>query len=382
MARSKKWTILWILIPMAVVGALLLLFIHHLLDPDVYRSILQKSLTASLEREVSLGKAKIDLWGGVGMAFEDLRIKDRSRAFDLLQSKKLTLRVKLFPLLKREVKWRRIVVDRPTLRVIRDKKGQFNIFSNGPLTGDKRQETQKKILEPLSSLLGCSLIIRGGEIFFSDEGVDNSPLKTEIRSFNVELSKVAFREVFPFYINGKIVHSKKNGQFSVRGAFQNIPEDMDFSKGSVEVEVKLKGVESLHFWPYLKTVLPMKMISGVLDGNVHYQGAFQGPFKTSGKITMRDVLFDYPQAFSFILKPKWLNLDFEAEYDTKNFKIPQFFIELPEVWIRAKGRIYDIGSKEMGMEAEASSSTFDIAEGKKFIPFPIGREGLLSGGLC
>jgi hypothetical protein len=371
MRHRGKWTILWILIPIAVVGAFVLVFIHHLLDPNVYRNILQKSLTTSLEREVSIGKAKMDLWGGVGMAFEDFRIKDRSRVFDLLQSKKLTLRVKLLPLLKREVKWRRIVVDRPTLRVVRDKNGQFNIFSNGPSTGDKRQETQKKISEALSSLLGCSLTIQGGEIFFSDEGLDDSPLKTEIRSFNVELSKIAFREVFPFRINGKIIHSKKNGQFSVNGTFQNIPEDMDFSKGSVEVAVKIKGVESLHFWPYLKAVLPMKMISGVLDVNAHYRGDLQGLFKTSGKITMKDVLFDYPQVFSFILKPKWLNLDFEAEYDTKNFKIPLLFLELPEIWIKAKGRIYDIGSKEMGMEAEATSSTFDIAEGKKFIPFRI-----------
>jgi hypothetical protein len=371
MRHRGKWTILWILIPIAVVGAFVLISIHHLLDPNVYRNILQKSLTTSLEREVSIGKAKIDLWGGVGMAFEDFRIKDRSRVFDLLQSKKLTLRVKLLPLLKREVKWRRIVVDRPTLRVVRDKNGQFNIFSNGPLTGDKRQETQKKISEALSSLLGCSLTLQGGEIFFSDEGLGDSPLKTEIRSFNVELSKIAFREVFPFRINGKIIHSKKNGQFSVNGTFQNIPEDMDFSKGSVEVAVKIKGVESLHFWPYLKAVLPMKMISGVLDVNAHYRGDLQGLFKTSGKITMKDVLFDYPQVFSFILKPKWLNLDFEAEYDTKNFKIPLLFLELPEIWIKAKGRIYDIGSKEMGMEAEATSSTFDIAEGKKFIPFRI-----------
>jgi uncharacterized protein YhdP len=368
--RGKRF-ILWILIPIVIVGGLVLIFIHHLLDPNVYRNILQKTLSTSLEREVSIGKAKIDFWGGVGMAFEDLRIKDRSRAFDLLQSKRLILRVKLFPLLKREVRWRRIVVDGPTLRVVRDKKGQFNIFSNGPLTGDKRQETQKKILEPLSSLLGCSLTIRGGEIFFSDEGVDPSPLKTEIRSFNVELSKIAFREVFPFYIHGKIVHSKKNGQLSVRGTFQNIPEDMDFSKGSVEAEVKMKGVETLHFWPYLRTILPMKMISGVLDVNAHYRGNLQGPFKTSAKIAMKDVLFDYPQVFSFTLEPKWLNLDFEAEYDTKNFKIPHFFIELPELWIKAKGRIYDIGSKDMGMEAEASSSAFDIAEGKKFIPFRI-----------
>ena len=62
---------------------------------------------------------------------------------------------------------------------------------------------------------------------------------------------------------------------------------------------------------------------------------------------------------------------FEADYDLKDFKIPRFSIELPEIWVKAKGRIYDIGSKEMGMEAEAQSSPFDIAEGKKFIPFRI-----------
>ncbi len=354
-----------------VVGAFILLLTHYLLDPNIYRNILQKSLTTSLGREVSIGKAKIDLWGGVGMAFEDFRVKDRSLAFDLLQSKRLILRVKLFPLLKREIKWKRIVVDRPALHLIRDKNGQFNIFFDGPLTGEKLKETQQKILEALSSLFGCSLAIRGGEIFFSDESVGNSPLKTEIRSFNFELSKIAFREVSPFQISGKIIHSKKDGQFSVKGTFQNIPEGMDFSKGRIEAEVKIKGIETLHFWPYLKALLPMKMISGILDLNAHYRGDFQGPFKTSAKITMKEVLFDYPQVFSSILKPKWLNLNFEAEYDTKDFKIPRFFIELPEIWIKAKGRIYDIRSKEMGMEAEASSSPFDIAEGKKFIPFQI-----------
>ena len=371
MRRGKKWFIFWILIPIVVVGAFILLLTHYLLDPNIYRNILQKSLTTALDREISIGKAKIDLWGGVGMAFEDFRIKDRSLAFDLLQSRRLILRVKLLPLLKREIKWRRIIVDRPIFHVIRDKKGQFNIFSDSPLTGGEGKETQKKISEALSSLFGCSLTIRGGEILFLDESLGHSPLKTEIRSFNLKLSKIAFREVFPFQINGKIVHSKKDGQFSVDGTVQNILEDMDFSKGRVEAELKINGIETLHFWPYLKTVLPMKMISGLLDLNVHYRGDLHGPFKTSAKIMMKEVLFDYPQVFSSILQPKWLNLTFEAEYDTKNFKIPRFFIELPEIWIKAKGRIDDIGSKEMGIEAEASTSPFDIAEGKKFIPFRI-----------
>ena len=371
MSRRKKWTLLWILIPIILFGTFALLSVNYLLDPNIYGNILQKSLTTALDREVSIGKAKIELWGGVGMAFEDLRVRDRSLTFDVLRSERLILRVKLLPLLKRKIEWKRIVLDRPTVHVIRDKNGQFNIFSGSAMAGANREETKEKIQKALPSLFGCSFVVRAGEIFFSDESLGSSPLKTEIRSFNFKLSSVSYHKALPFRISGNILHSEKDGQFSIGGTVRDIPEDMDFSRAGVEAEVKLKGIETLHFWPYLKTMLPMKMISGILDLNAHYRGDFRGPFKTSAKITMRDVLFDYPQVFSFILKPKWLNLTFEAEYDAKDFKIPRFFIELPEIWIKAKGRIYDIGSKEMGMEAEASSSSFDIAEGKKFIPFRI-----------
>jgi uncharacterized protein YhdP len=369
--HRRRWILLWILIPIILVGTLTLLSVNYLLDPNIYRNALQKFLTATLDREVSIGKAKINLWGGVGISLEDFRVRDRSLAFDLFQSKRLVLRPQLLSLLKKEIKWKRIVVDRPTLHVIRDRNGQLNVFSYSPSAGSKPKETREKILEALASLAGVSLTLRDGVISFSDESLGDAPLKTEMRSFNLKLSKVSYHKAFPFRIDGKILHSEKEGRFSINGTIQNIPEDLDFSKTKVEAEAKMRGVETLHFWPYLKTMLPMKTISGVLDLNAHFQGEFHGPFKTSAQITMKDVLFDYPQVFSLILKPKWMNLNFEAEYDTKDFKIPRFLIELPEIWIKAKGRIYDIGSKEMGMEAEASSSPFDIAEGKKFIPFPI-----------
>ncbi len=371
MSRRRKWSFLWILLPILVVVAFLLLSINFLLDPDIYRNILQKSLTANLNREVSIGRARITLWGGVGVAFEDFRIKDRSLAFDLLQSERVILRLKVLPLFKREIKCKRIVIDRPTLHLIRDKSGQFNIFSGGPLTDEKLKETQKKILETLTSLFGGSLALRDGEILFSDEGLGLSPLKTEIRSFNFELSKVSFHGAFPFRISGVIGHSQKEGEFSIHGTIQNIPEDLDLSKGKVEAELKIRGIETGHFWPYLKTLLPIKTISGVLDVNAHYQGDFRGTLKTSAKIKFKELLFDYPQVFSSVLKPKWVNIDFDATHDSKNVEIPRFLIELPELWVKAKGRIYGIGSEEAGMEAEASSGPFDVAEGKKFIPFRI-----------
>ncbi len=371
MSRRKKWSLLWIVIPILIVVIFISVSIQYLLDPDIYRNILEKSLTTALDREISIGKAKIYLWGGVGITFDDFRIKDRSLAFDLLQSKRLILRLKFFPLLKREIKWKQIIVDRPVFRLIRDKNGQFNIFFDGPLTGEKLKETQKKMLEAITSLFGGSLAIREGEVSFSDESLGNSPLKTEIRAFNFELSRVAYRKDFPFLINGRVVHSNKEGPFSIEGTIRNIPENLDLSGGEVRAEVKINNFDILHFWPYLKTLLPMETISGVLHLNAHYRGDFQGTFKASAKIKFKELLFDYPRVFSSVLKPEWANIDVEAQYDSKEINIPRFLIELPELWVKAKGRIYGIGSKEMGMEAEAQSSPFEVAEGKKFIPFRI-----------
>ncbi len=370
MARRKKLSILWILIPVAVMGMIGVLLIHYFLDPDLYRNIVQESLATTLGRQVSIGKAKISLWGGIGIAFEDFRIKDRALTFDLLRSKRLILKVKLLPLLRREIKWKRIIFEQPTLHLKRDKNGRFNMYDQ-PLTGQGLKASERKIIQTLSALFGGSFTLRDGEILFSDESLSNSPLITKIRSFNLQFSKISYGKPFPFQMNGKINHSKKEGQFSVAGTIQNLPEDVDLSKGSVDAEVKLKGIETFHFWPYLKTLLPMKTISGTLDLNAHYQGTISGMFKTSATIKFRDVVYDHPQVFADILTPKWLNINFDLDYDLKEIKVPRLSVELPEIELKAKGKIYGIGTKEMGMEAEAQSGSFDLSEGKKLIPYRI-----------
>jgi uncharacterized protein YhdP len=370
MARHRKWSFLWILIPIIAVGLFFLLSINYLIDPNFYRNLIQKSLTLNLGREVTIGQAKISLWGGVGITFEDLRVRDRSQAFDLLQSKRVILKAKLLPLLKGNVKWKRIVLDGPVFHLRRDEKGRFNFF-DGPLTTEGLKASQQKMLQILSTLFGGSLSLRDGALSFSDESLGDSPLVTEIRPFNLLLSELAYRQPFPFHLSGKIGPSKKEGFFSLSGTLRNISEEMDLAKGSVEGKAEIKGIDTAHFWPYLKTLLPMKRISGILDLNGHYQGDFSGVFKTSAKIKLKEVTFDYPQVFAYILTPRWVNLAIDVEYDLKEIKIPRVSVELPEIWVKAKGKIYGIGSNGMGLEAEAQSGPFDLLEAKRFIPYRI-----------
>ena len=370
MSRFKKRYLLWILVPVLVIGILVFLFFQYLFDPDLYKKILEESLTTSLGREVTLGKAEIKLWGGPGLSFENLRIKDRSQPVDLFLSKRVTLKVRLLPLLRKEVKWKSVHLDEPTLHLLRDKNGGFNVF-DGPLAIDRLRAKEQKLMQTLSTLFGGSIVLQNGSVTFSDETMGPSPLITDIRSFHLRLSKVSHQKPFPFYLEGTIGHSTREATFSVKGSLQNIPEDMDFSKGKVDGEVKVKGLEISHFWPYLRSWLPMKSISGTLDLEGRYQGNFSGPFSTTARVRVKEVLFDYPQVFSYLFKPKYVRIDVEAEYDLKNLHIPRFSVKMPEIEVRGKGRLYQIGSEGIGLEAEAQSSPFDLSEGRKFIPYRI-----------
>jgi hypothetical protein len=370
MRRRKRWFFLWIVVPVLILGILGYLFSHYLFDPTLHKKILEESLTQTLKKEVFIGKARISLWDGIGFVFEDFHVKEHPSGPDLLYSRRLLLRVKLLPLLKGEVKWKRIVLDQPILHLLRDREGRLNLWGE-LLTAGKAKASHQKMIQNLSTLFGGSITLRDGELSLSDEGMGPTPLITEIKAFHFSLSEVSHQKPFSFRLSGNIVHSNQEGRMVISGTIQNIPEDLDLSKGSVDARVELKGIQTLHFWSYFKSFLPMEMLSADLDVAARYQGDFQGRFKVSANIRFKDLIFDYPKVFADIMRPKWMNVNLTVDYDHEDLRVPLLSMELPELWVKAKGKIYGIRSKQMGIDAEAQTGSFDLHEGKKFIPFRI-----------
>ncbi len=368
--KRSRWLFLWIAIPILVVAILFALSAPHLFDLNLYRTILEKSLTAQLGREVIIGRATISLWDGIGIAFEDVRVRDRSRSFDLLQSKRMILRAKILPLLHRELKWKRVVLDQPTLALVRTREGTFNLF-DGPLTARGIRVSQQRILQVLSTFFGGSLTLRDGKVSFSDEGLGESTQVTEIGALNLQVSEVLYGKPFPFRLAFKVARRNQEAAFTVLGKIQDLHEDMDLSKVKIDAEIEVKGIHTAQVWPYLRPWLPMKRFEATLDLSGRYQGNFGGPFKVSTRMRFKEVLFDYPQVFAYVVTPKWMNLDLEVGYDSRNLTVPRISLELPEISVKAKGRIYALGTKDMGMDAEAESSPFDLADGKRLIPYRI-----------
>jgi len=366
MKSMRKWAFFWILIPILLVGVLGFLLIYSLRNPDLYQRVLQDFLTQAFGREVSIGKTHITLSQGLGISVEDFRIKDRSGRFDLMKSQRVLVKVKLLPLLRREFRWKALLLDQPTLHLIRYSNGQINLF-DGAMGKDTFHLRAGKIF-PVSH--GGSIIFRNGELTFTDEGSGELQRVTLIKPFHLQISITPHRSVL-FRLRGKVFHSQKEGLFNISGSLQDIPENGDLLRGRIHGVVNLQGMEISHFWPYLKKLLPMKAITGTLDLKGNYQGDLSGAFKSSLQIHIKNLHLDYPQVFSDLLKPKWVAIGLEVDFDLKEILIPKLSIDLPEIKVKGKGRIYGIGTKGMGIEAEAESSPFELSEGKKFIPFGI-----------
>ncbi len=362
----KKRAFFWILIPILLFGILGFLLIRLIFRPDLYQRVLQDFLTHTFGREVSIGKTHITISQGLGISLDDFRVKDRSGEFDLIKSKRVLIKMELLPLLRKEFRWKAILLDQPRLHIIRYKNGKINLF-DGPIGKEALRLTNAKIF-PIPHR--GSVTLRNGELSFYDEGSGDIKLVTVINPFSLQISITPHRSI-PFRLNGRVSHSQKEGFFTTSGVIQDIPEDGDLLRGRIRGDVDLRGIEISHFWPYLKKILPMKEITGTVDLKASYHGDLSGAFKSSLKLNIKDLFFDYPQVFADLLKPKWVTIELDADFDLREIRIPKISISLPEIRVKGKGKIYGIGTKGMGIEAEAESSPFELSEGKKFIPFRI-----------
>lgn len=367
---QKRIPLLWILIPLLGLGIFLLLTLYPLADPTVFEESLRRTLSSHLQREVAFDKAKLKLWGGIGIYFENFRIRDPSVPIDLFCSKRLILNLRLLPLLKKEIKWTRIVLDQPSFRIVRKKEGGIHLFQLFLKKGEV-EAAQQRVFQILSSFFGGSLTIQNGEISFIDESLSEATPFFKIQSFKLRLSRISFQKPFPFQLEGRILHGMREGHFSLSGTIENLSTETLFTKGKIRAEVELQGIDVFHFWPYLKSLLPMEKIAGILDLRGSFQGELPGPFKAKAKIQFKEVSYEHSKVFSYSFHPPWVTIEVNTEYDRHSLQVPSFSIELPEIKVKGKGLIYGIGTGEMGLKAEAQSSPFEIAEGKKFIPFKI-----------
>jgi AsmA protein len=260
MKSTLKWTaVVVVALMVIVIGALLI--IPNFLDANRYKSELEKYVLETTGRPLRLGgDVRLSLFPWAGVSFSDLRLGN-TPAFtekDFLTVKSFDVRVKLWPLLSKQVEMDRLMVSEPRLLLVTNKDGAVNwdfgakpVQPKPPAPTPSTPETGL----PIASLQIGELSIQNAQIVLIDHGKGS---RQEISGLNAAVRDISFDRPVRLTLSGTL----NQKPFSAEGRFG--PVGKNPGQGSVPLELtadafgqlrlKVKGsVENLLVAPRAST---------------------------------------------------------------------------------------------------------------------------------
>ena len=126
MKKRRKIIIiaLWVILPLiaCVIAA------PFVIDLNNYKGKIVNIAKSSLGRDMDFDNIELSLLSGLGADIHGLRIAENP-AFgkgDFVSLERLQLKIKLLPLLKKQVQVGELILEKPRIQLIKNKKGEFN----------------------------------------------------------------------------------------------------------------------------------------------------------------------------------------------------------------------------------------------------------------
>jgi uncharacterized protein YhdP len=365
-ARVLFWIVAGLLIAMFG-GSILLL--RSIALPQRYRGLIESRLRVVTRRDVRINRASLRFLGGVGIEFKDLVMKDRDGKSDFIRARGLILQMKLLPLLRRQLKWKSLIIEKPSVHLRRSREGTFNFSGKRKGLVLEGEREYPHILHLLSSFTGGEIRIRNGSVRFDDEFVASGPIIAGVENLSVEFTSISLDGPIAFRVQARQRNSKgPDGRISVMGKLHPLPNPLEASKIRIAAEVWAKNVNPFPFRPYLSPRIPLRGIEGFLDIHAHYEGNFSGLFRSWGGGKLKDVALDYPRVFGAVLRSKKFDVDYDVRLDMRDLVISDLSFRLPEIEIKGRCTIHEIKSSRRRIEAFATTGSFRLERVKKYLP--------------
>jgi AsmA protein len=242
MKAALKWTAVVVaVLVVVVIGALLV--IPHFIDARQFKAPIEQYISDATGRPVSVGDdITLSLFPWAGASFTRLRVGNTPQFAekDFLFVKSLEARVKLMPLLSKEVMVDRIIINEPQIHLVTNKDGRVSWkFGGKPAeaTPPAAAEPAVKTALPIASLLVERVSIANGRLALIDHRAGS---QQEISGINLELKDVSFDR--PVHLT----FSALVNQLPVSAEGRLGPVGANLGQGAIPVELKAAALGQLN----------------------------------------------------------------------------------------------------------------------------------------
>jgi AsmA protein len=224
-----------------------LLIAPAFIDIRDYKPELEKKVADATGRPFSVGDdLSLSLFPWAGISFSDLRLGNTPSFSEkeLITVKSFEVRVKLLPLISKNIQVKRFILNEPNITLVKNKSGQVNwaqpedAKEKAPpeKTGKESKEPATEAGLPIEDLTVGEFAIKNGSVIWIDHTTDT---RKEITAVNLRLKDVSLERPVKLSFSAML----DNQPLSVDGTVG--PVGKDFKQATIPLDLNIKALEQL-----------------------------------------------------------------------------------------------------------------------------------------
>lgn len=334
-----------------VIGPLL----PRLVDISTYQQQIVTLLETSLQRKISLGELRFAWRLGPEFVVKDLHLRERDSSEEFLSAREVTFRLRLLPLLRRQVALRSVVVDGLQARLVRNHEGALNIDD---------------LLAPRPDAIDLQLRglkLRQAQLSWLDQSCSEGPLQLQFTNIDLALDHLSRGKKGDFKLSATLGDGSIKGSGSVK-----IPKTGEsFARElSVSAKLELKHLDYSRLWPYYGHYIPFGRPGGTLNLEAQLKGT-PNDFTAKGLVGLQNAKVVWPTVFHGPVAPRQAQLTF-------NLKRTPDYLDLSSLQLNADGfafrgslKLSDLRTSDPYLSATGVTEPFEYQQVRSYIPFGI-----------
>lgn len=320
-------------------------------------------LSAQIEKQTGLqtrlGAAELEIGWVTGIAFSDLALSEVNAAAPAITAERLTARIALLPLLRRQLIFYEIRLRKPAAQLARDRDGRVPLLDkllNLPFFKEQNTEFTFDLR---------SIRVRDGDItvlnhrhegepeIWRAAGVDieidrlgAAPLRAFLKNALKRQAADAAGEALSFELRSDLIRGEAKMLLKAQGQLAFPQKIMALHEAHWDGDIELANVPASLITEHAGARLPVKSLDGYFAQRVHIQGSPASLLRAKGVFEFRQVAIDAPELLLAPLRGLDGRASFAVERTPKELQLSQAELRVKDIRLALQGSVAELDGND------------------------------------
>jgi uncharacterized protein YhdP len=356
---------------------------YYLIRVGEVRRFLIDEVEKNTALKVELGAADLELGWVTGIAFRDLAVSLPEAAEPAITAERVTARVALLPLLKRQVIFYEVRLQQPSARFARGKDGRIALLEkllNLPLLKNPQSEFTLDLR---------AIKVLGGDIEYVDQQ-QGSIGNWRLTNASVDLSRLRgqrLRELMKallhrqpsdlegaaleFDLRSGVVKDGAKMNLKARGRLLFPKSTLALAEARWSAEVELVDFPAALVQERLGAAFPIKSMTGHLGQRVHVEGNWATALRLKGDIEFRQLSVEAPEVFLNPLSGADGRVSFAVDWSPTQMRIARADFRAGDIRFSLQGDIGAMDGKDPHFRLNLAGLSAPVSVLRKYLPLKL-----------